>query len=582
MPFSLDVLAGVQFGVGGTEIACAQPAEIGLPRLQSVYLESFAKDAEVAMSELEKLRQRLTSFKSGVRVSSIEETLSFNTSMFQGVSDLTHKVLQAGAELLQQHGDSGGARRPGREPAAPQDALDGRDRVERLLEIVRGRLQLAEEARLAMERAMESARELSSLEDGVTRVTNWILGPAETMLNGQSEVGFDVVSAEELRQEHEALELQCRVTLRSTEHFGKPCFAVAERLDCLPSTGFNPGRSRVGIVPHDGEFPRGSPVSVNGAVPSPPGLTLIGSQDLDVWSGGQVSQRNLPPSPMQETYGHYAELLHKIDTLPEVNIPLPEDLKSQRDFMDFVCRSFATRLERRRNVLITSLRFYRLVAEVSTALLGETLSFVVAVLRDDERGVRVAGEVQSRGDTLFCCCSTSRRRYFEMTSEVFESLVKSNHVETFESASTTLRKLQESQISIVYDLSIIANCTLWSLSRRSSSPDSPMSPHALGGNDHSRLQRHAVGFMGWHELAQKFPRTSSGNDGGSDEQKICAMGPKSLTVPGSRIDVSPVSDNQAVIAALTSPSPASDDVILGRMVGPPEEGGGAQRRSGRA
>lgn len=64
----------------------------------------------------------------------------------------------------------------------------------------------------------------------------------------------------------------------------------------------------------------------------------------------------------QETYGRYAELLHKIDSLPKNR--LPEDLKSQRDFMDFVCRSFASRLERRRNVLITSQRFFRLVSEV--------------------------------------------------------------------------------------------------------------------------------------------------------------------------------------------------------------------------
>lgn len=59
-------------------------------------------------------------------------------------------------------------------------------------------------------------------------------------------------------------------------------------------------------------------------------------------------------------------MLHKIDTLPQLNIHVPEDLRSQRDFMDFVCRSFASRLERRRNILITCLRFYRLVTEVKT------------------------------------------------------------------------------------------------------------------------------------------------------------------------------------------------------------------------
>lgn len=50
------------------------------------------------------------------------------------------------------------------------------------------------------------------LEDGVERVTDWILGPGEALLSSQLEVGYDINSAEELRQEHEALELQCRVS----------------------------------------------------------------------------------------------------------------------------------------------------------------------------------------------------------------------------------------------------------------------------------------------------------------------------------------------------------------------------------
>lgn len=83
------------------------------------------------------------------------------------------------------------------------------------------------------------------------------------------------------------------------------------------------------------------------------------------WSACRTLTVSSPLALSQDTYGHYAELLHKIDTLPRCHVALPEDLKSQRDFMDFVCRSFATRLERRRNVLITSLRFFRLVSEVS-------------------------------------------------------------------------------------------------------------------------------------------------------------------------------------------------------------------------
>jgi hypothetical protein len=110
----------------------------------------------------------------------------------------------AGKELLQQHVADG-------EASVPQDVLDTAVKVERLLETVQAKETLAEEAWLAMEKRFVDAKEISSLEKGVTRVTNWILGPAEMMLNGQQEVGFDVISAEELRQEHETLELQCRV-----------------------------------------------------------------------------------------------------------------------------------------------------------------------------------------------------------------------------------------------------------------------------------------------------------------------------------------------------------------------------------
>lgn len=70
-------------------------------------------------------------------------------------------------------------------------------------------------------------------------------------------------------------------------------------------------------------------------------------------------------SNLQEPYSHYAEILHKLDILTRNGMKFPQDLKSQKDFMDFVCRSFASRVERRRNVLITSARFFRLVSEVS-------------------------------------------------------------------------------------------------------------------------------------------------------------------------------------------------------------------------
>lgn len=106
-----------------------------------------------------------------------------------------------------------------------------------------------------------------------------------------------------------------------------------------------------------------------------------------------------------KTYGFYGELLYKIEHFPGNKESFAfKDLLSQRDFMDFVCRSFATRLERRRNLLITSVRFYRLVAE-----------------------------------------------YFQRTSNVFESLMQiqnENEMDNVEAAKVKLQKIKDSQQSL--------------------------------------------------------------------------------------------------------------------------------------
>jgi hypothetical protein len=62
-----------------------------------------------------------------------------------------------------------------------------------------------------MEKNMDVLKEIDNLEEGVASVTNWILGPADSMLNAHYQIGFDVASSEELRLEHEKLELECRV-----------------------------------------------------------------------------------------------------------------------------------------------------------------------------------------------------------------------------------------------------------------------------------------------------------------------------------------------------------------------------------
>lgn len=68
-----------------------------------------------------------------------------------------------------------------------------------------------------------------------------------------------------------------------------------------------------------------------------------------------------------DTYGYYAELNYKIKCFISekdaitANSMVYKDLLAQKQFMDFLCRSFANRLEKRRIILITCVRFYRYV-----------------------------------------------------------------------------------------------------------------------------------------------------------------------------------------------------------------------------
>lgn len=73
-------------------------------------------------------------------------------------------------------------------------------------------------------------------------------------------------------------------------------------------------------------------------------------------------------SSPQDTYGNYAELRHTaIDYIKEGH-PKADDIDVQREYMDTVCRSFASRLERRRNMVICSTRFHRFAEEVCVSL----------------------------------------------------------------------------------------------------------------------------------------------------------------------------------------------------------------------
>lgn len=104
-----------------------------------------------------------------------------------------------------------------------------------------------------------------------------------------------------------------------------------------------------------------------------------------------------------DTYGYYAELNYKIQMFTNekdaitANSVTYKDLLAQKQFMDFLCRSFANRLEKRRSILITCVRFYRLVTT-----------------------------------------------YFERTSQVWKQNIVGNKLFDYEMCTTKLKTLRES------------------------------------------------------------------------------------------------------------------------------------------
>ncbi|OAD58516.1 SEC14 domain and spectrin repeat-containing protein 1 [Eufriesea mexicana] len=294
-----------------------------------VKVEDYTKDASGLITKMTDLHQRLISLD-GFRMSESDDDLESYWGMSSELISHARHILQSDCPeklknrlnrmssrdgFFRQRADSRvlAGTREGRNLVgtmsreSSKDTMDTAKRIHELIDSIELKQLDIENSWSEMERNLDTARVIGDLEKGVSRVTDWILGPADAMLNSCCQVGFDVSSSEDLRRRHEELELECR-----------------------------------------------------------------------------------------ETYGRYAELLHKIDSLPSTR--LSEDLKSQRDFMDFVCRSFANRLERRRNVLITSQRFFRLVSE-----------------------------------------------YFDKTSEVFDKLVMGNRTHDFSLAGANLLKLEHSQ-----------------------------------------------------------------------------------------------------------------------------------------
>ncbi|XP_046833263.1 uncharacterized protein LOC124430549 isoform X3 [Vespa crabro] len=261
-------------------------------------VEEYTKDGLELLSKMSNLHERLSSLD-GIRMRQSDDDLESYWEIGMELTSVASRILNSGRSLVNTMSRD-----------SSRDSLDTVKRIHGLLDSIELKQVDIENCWTQMERSLDTVKVIDDLEKGVSQVTEWILGPADAMLNCSYQVGFDVISSDELRRQHEQLELKCR-----------------------------------------------------------------------------------------ETYGRYAELLHKIDCLPTGH--LPEDLKSQKDFMDFVCRSFASRLERRRNVLITCQRFFRLVSE-----------------------------------------------YFDKTSEVFDRLVMTNTTHDFSQASLKLLMLENNQLAL--------------------------------------------------------------------------------------------------------------------------------------
>ncbi|CRL08293.1 CLUMA_CG021374, isoform B [Clunio marinus] len=274
-----------------------------------VQIDEFKKHFETIVASIKSLKENLAN-TSTMRSQEIEQTIKICSPTYSDVQKSIKTLLDNGNKLISQINDW-----QCRESLLSQDILDAKEIIKNTLNDIEKKQTEVCNSWNELEKCLGDAREFSQLEEGVSYVTNWILTTAESLLNGQLKVGYDIQSAEKLRLDHEILEFQC-------------------------------------------------------------------------W----------------KTYGSYGELLYKIDHFPGCKDSFAyKDLLSQRDFMDFVCRSFATRLERRRNLLITSVRFYRLVAE-----------------------------------------------YFQRTSNVFESLLQTQkeNVDNFELAKGKLHKIKESQQSL--------------------------------------------------------------------------------------------------------------------------------------
>ncbi|KAH0535742.1 hypothetical protein KQX54_018708 [Cotesia glomerata] len=226
-----------------------------------VRVEDYEKSTAELISKLNEFKAKLKDFGKIDETNDEEKSVEFYVENRDELEVMCRYILHEGRILASDMSSE-----------TSQDIQDTIHRVHDLLDMIESNQIDVENSWTEMTTNLTLMKEIKDIEQGINRVTNWILGPADAMLNFHSNVGFDVASSEILRREHEELERECRVT-----------------------------------------------------------------------------------------YARYTQLTFRINKLPEHC--LTESLKAQKDFMDFVCRGYATRLERRRNILITCQRFFCLVSE---------------------------------------------------------------------------------------------------------------------------------------------------------------------------------------------------------------------------
>ncbi|XP_019626721.1 PREDICTED: muscle M-line assembly protein unc-89-like [Branchiostoma belcheri] len=102
-----------------------------------------------------------------------------------------------------------------------------------------------------------------------------------------------------------------------------------------------------------------------------------------------------------DVFAKYSELTHKAELLLQEGYGVTDDIKAQRDYMDTVCRNFASRMERRRNLLVSSVKFLRVAQGLSRALdslLEQVLSDTIP--EDVPAAQRAIGRIQEFGDNV--------------------------------------------------------------------------------------------------------------------------------------------------------------------------------------